>query len=200
MSLRPIRFTVRPIEALLILIGCVLLFSGCTRNEEAQAKAPVRPVKSLVVETPDLSGERNLPGRVDAKKTAELAFRVSGAVQTLKVKEGDKVDAGQVLIVLDPTDYEIAVRDAQATFDRTENDFKRAQELVEDSFISLTDYDAKEAEFKNATAALERAKQDLVYPELKASFPGTISRRHVERFEAMQAKQAVLAMQDNDTL
>lgn len=160
----------------------------------------MRPVKSMVVETPNLGGERNFPGRVDAQKKAELAFRVPGTIQTLNVKEGDQVEAGEVLITLDPTDIEIAVRDAQATFDRTENDFERAKEMVKDGFISRTDYDAKEAEYKNARAALDRAKQDLEYTELKASFPGTISRRYVERFEEVQAKQAVLAMQDNNTL
>jgi RND family efflux transporter MFP subunit len=105
-----------------------------------------------------------------------------------------------VLITLDATDYEIATRDAQATFDRAENDFSRAQELINDGFISRTDFDAKEAEFKNAQAALERAQQDLDYTQLKASFDGTISQRYVERFEEVQAKQPVLAMQDNNSL
>jgi RND family efflux transporter MFP subunit len=160
----------------------------------------VRPVKTLLVASPNLGGERNFQGRVDAESKAELAFRVPGTVNELLVREGDQVKEGDVLITLDATDYEIATRDAQATFDRAENDFSRAQELINDGFISRTDFDAKEAEFKNAQAALERAQQDLDYTQLKASFDGTISQRYVERFEEVQAKQPVLAMQDNNSL
>lgn len=160
----------------------------------------MRPVKTLLIESPGLGGERNFPGRIDAETKAELAFRVPGTVQELLVKEGDQVKAGDLLITLDATDYQILASDAQASFDRAENDFKRAQALVEDGFISRTDFDAKEAEFKTARAALERAMQDVEYTQLKASFDGTISRRYVERFEEVQARQPVLAMQDNNTL
>ncbi|WP_296900800.1 efflux RND transporter periplasmic adaptor subunit [Thiohalocapsa sp.] len=176
------------------------LLPGCSGDDGPPAEPPVRPVKTVLVATPEAGGERKFAGRVDAEKKAELAFRVPGTVQEILVKEGDAVTAGQELIRVDPTDYEIAVRDAQATFDRTESDFKRAQELVEDGFISGSEFDTKEAEFKNAEAALARAKQDLAYTTLQASFDGIISKRYVEPFEEVEAKQAVLAMQDNDTL
>ena len=174
--------------------------SGCSRDDAPEGPAPVRPVKTTVVEAPDLGGERKFPGKVDAQKKAELGFRVPGTIQEILVKEGDLVEDGQVLIKLDPTDFEIAVKDAQATYDRAKSDFDRASELVKDGFVSRSDYDAKEGQFKSASASLDRAKQDLVYTELKASFAGTISKRYVERAEEVQAKQPVLAMQDNSTL
>jgi len=59
--------------------------------------------------------------------------------------------------------------------------------------LAGSDFDAKEGEFKNAEAALARAEQDLAYTELKASFDGIISKRYVEPFEEVQAKQAVSA-------
>ncbi|MBK5967349.1 efflux transporter periplasmic adaptor subunit, partial [Thiorhodovibrio winogradskyi] len=183
-----------------LLLICLPLLSGCSQEAEPEGSPPVRPVKTLVVESPDLGGERNFPGRVDAEAKAELAFRVPGTVAELMVKEGDRVEKGQVLITLDATDYEIQLRNAQASFERAQNDFNRAKELVDDGFISRTDFDAKEAEYKNAQAALERAQQDVEYTQLKASFDGTISQRYVERFEEVQAKQPVLAMQDNNSL
>jgi RND family efflux transporter MFP subunit len=183
-----------------LFVASLMLLVGCSQQDQDEGPPPVRPVKTLLVEGPDVGGERNFPGRVDAEAKAELAFRVPGTVKELLVQEGDQVKTGDVLIALDATDYEILVRDAQATFDRAENDFNRAQELIKDGFISRTDFDAKEAEFKNAQAALERAKQDLEYTSLKASFDGTISQRYVECFEEVQAKQPVLAMQDNNSL
>jgi RND family efflux transporter MFP subunit len=182
------------------LAACTVLAGGCSREQAPEGPAPVRPVKTMVVEPPDLGSERKFPGRVDAERKAELAFRVPGTVQTVEVKEGDQVQAGQVLITLDPTDYQIALKDAQATFDQAESDYERAQELVAQDFISRTDFDAKEAAWKTAGAALQRAKQDLAYTKLQASFDGVISQRYAERYEEVQAKQAVLAMQDNQSL
>nr|WP_242469707.1 efflux RND transporter periplasmic adaptor subunit [Rhabdochromatium marinum] len=179
---------------------CCFVLSGCSPEATPEGPPPVRPVKTLVVESPNLGGERNFPGRVDAETKAELAFRVPGTVQELLVKEGERVSEGQVLAKLDATNYEIQLRDAQASFERAQNDFNRAKELVDDGFISRTDFDAKEAEYKNAQSALERAQQDVEYTLLKASFDGTISQRYVEQFEEVQAKQAVLAMQDNNSL
>ena len=58
------------------------------------------------------------------------------------------------------------------------------------------DYDRLEAEFKNAEAALKSARLDLEYTHLKAPFAGVIAKRHIERFEEVQAKQSVLTLQD----
>lgn len=178
----------------------VPLLVGCSKSEEpVQAETP-RPVKTVVVEAPDIGGVRRFPGRIDALNKAEVAFRVPGTIAELPVKEGDLVEEGQLLVALDPTDFEIALKDAQASFDRAENDFKRAQELVEKDFISRTDFDAKEAQFKRAQAALEQAMQDLSYTRLTASFPATVAKRYVQRFEEVQAKQPVLALQDSTEL
>jgi len=185
-----------------ILVSVLLPFFllGCSKGEEPVKAETPRPVKTVVVEAPDVGGVRKFPARIDALNKAELSFRVPGTIQDLPVKEGDLVDEGQLLVALDPTDFEIAVKDAQATFDRAESDYKRAQELVEKDFISRSDFDAKEAQFKSAEAALHQAKQDLSYTELKASFPATIAKRYVQRFEEVQAKQPVLAVHDSTQL
>jgi RND family efflux transporter MFP subunit len=176
------------------------LLPGCSKNEEPVTAQTPRPVKTVVVEAPDIGGIRRFPGRIDALNKAELSFRVPGTVQELPVKEGDRVEEGQLLVALDPTDFEIALKDAQAAFDRAKNDFERAQELVEKDFISRSDFDAKEAQFKSAEAALEQAKQDLGYTKLSASFPATVAERYVQRFEEVQAKQPVLAVHDSTQL
>lgn len=183
----------------LVLVAPVLLL-GCSSEQQPVLEAAPRPVKSVVVDTPDVGGVRRFPGRIDALNKAEVAFRVPGTVQELPVKEGDRVKTGDLLAALDPSDYRIAVEDAEASFARAESDYKRAQELVGDGFISRSDFDRIEAQWKNARAALDRAELDLDYTRLTASFDGTIARRYVQRFEEVQAKQAVMALQDNTVL
>ncbi len=190
----------RQTAVVLILSAVLTAIGGCSKEEEEQVVDSARPVKSLIVGGPEAGGERRFPGRVDSASKAELAFRVPGTVKTVHVREGDVVERGQVLVELDPTDYEITLKDRKATYDRTKNDFDRAKELVKDGFISRTDYDKKEGEFKNAEAALNAAEQDIKYTKLEAPFGGTVAQRYVQEAEEVQAKQNVLAIQDENQL
>ncbi len=174
----------------------LFLLVGCAEEPAPVAVDTTRPVKTLLIETPEVGGIRNFPARIDANRRVELAFRVPGKVQELLVGEGDHVKEGQEVARLDSTDFQIVVNDRQATFDNASNNYKRGKELVQKGHISKMDYDRLEAEFKNARAALNTARQDLTYTSLKAPFPGTIARRHIQRFEEVQAKQSILSLQN----
>jgi len=181
---------------LLSILPTLLLLAGCGEEPAPEVRDVTRPVKTLIIEAPESGGVRNFPARIDAGHRAELAFRVPGKVQEVLVKEGERVTEGQELAKLDPKDFQIVVNDRQATFDNAKKNFNRAKELIEKGHISKMDYDRLEAEFKNARAALESARQDLEYTDLKAPFAGSIAKRHIERFEEVQAKQTVLSLQD----
>ena len=121
-------------------------------------------------------------------------------MQELPIKEGDRLQEGALVARLDPTDFQIVVNDRQATFDKAQKNFARGKELVDSGAISRSDFDRLEAEFKNARAALEAARQDLAYTELTAPFDGMVARRLVERFEEVQAKQPVVLVQNIEQL
>ena len=127
-----------------------------------------RPVKSMLVAGPAGSGVRNFPGRVESSKRADLAFRVRGTVNELAAQEGAQVSRGQVLARLNQRDFEIALKDRQATWDRANKDFTRGKELIENGAISRRDFDLLEANFKTADAALDQAKQNLDYTFIRA--------------------------------
>jgi len=185
----------------LIISGVVLAGLAACGGEQQAAKEPAsRPVKVFVVEGGEVDAVRSFPGKVDASQRAELAFRVSGKLQEVLVKEGDLVEEGQVLARLDPTDYELVLEDRQARFDNTERNFKRARELVKDGNISRLDFDRMEAEYRSATAALSQASKDLEYTVLVAPFRGRIAQRDVENFEEVLAKRTVIWLQNIDQL
>ncbi|TDG15367.1 efflux RND transporter periplasmic adaptor subunit [Seongchinamella unica] len=176
------------------------LLAGC-RGEEPEPPPPAsRPVKLFTVGGGGNAAIRTFPGRVDATQRAELAFRVSGRLQELRVKEGDLVEQGQVLAKLDPTDYEIVLEDRQASYDNAKRNFERGKELIVDGNISRLDYDRMEANFRTASAALTAARQDLDYTVLTAPFRGRIARRDVENFEDVLARQTVIWLQNINEL
>lgn len=179
-----------------IAILASTFLSACNDIEQPVPELGSRPVKTFLVTGGEGGGKRNFPARIDSTYRAELAFRVAGTVQEILIKEGDEVEQGQLLAMLDPTDYATVVRDRQATYDNTKRNFDRARELIGDGFISRTEYDRLEASFKTSEAALISARQDLAYTELKAPFEGRVAKRHVERFEDIGIKQTMFSLQD----
>ncbi len=187
-------------SVLMITLFTMALTSGCSKKQEVVQAEEIRPVKTILVKAPDAGGIRNFPGRIDANRKAELAFRVSGKVQELLVKEGDLVAEGDTIAKLDPTDFQITVNDKKALFTRASNDYNRGKKLVKEGHISKMDFDKLEANFLSAKAELNLAKQQLAYTELKAPFNGTVARRHIQNFEEIQAKQEIITLNDNDIL
>jgi RND family efflux transporter MFP subunit len=163
----------------LILPGLI----GCGREESPVPPPATRPVKLFTVEGGSAEMIRTFPGRVDASQRAELAFRVSGQLQEILVREGDLVEEGQVLARLDPADYEVVLEDRQAGFDNAQRNFERGKD-----------------NFRSASAALSQAKLNLEYTVLTSPFRGRIAQRRVENFEDVQAQQTVFWLQNIDQL
>jgi RND family efflux transporter MFP subunit len=182
-----------------IILGTVLftsLLSACSEPPPPPTKEVARPVKTYLIEDTGGGGIRSFPARIDAGQKAELAFRVSGKITKLTAKEGDRVEQGQVIASLDPTDYQIKYNNQKASFDNAKKNFNRAKDLVKKGNISKMDFDRLEAEYKSATSALESAQQNLDYTKLTAPFSGILARRHIQAFEEVQAKQAIFDLQD----
>jgi RND family efflux transporter MFP subunit len=180
-----------------LLIG---LLASCGGEETSVPPDSARPVRIFEISGGGIAGERTFPARIGASQRAEVAFRVSGRVQTLAVKEGDTVTQGQLLAKLDPTDFEIVVRDRQARFDNAKRNFDRAKELITGGNISKIDYDRMETEYRRAQTDLDGAKQNLDYTVLTAPFTGTITRRFVQQHEEVVAKQTVFNLQNLELL
>ncbi len=174
----------------------VPLLTGCEKETPPAAVDSSRPVKTLVVQLPESGGVRSFPARIDANRKVDLAFRVPGTVQELRVREAERVKEDDVIAELDPKDYQIVVNDRQASFDNAQNNFQRAKKLIDKGHISQMDYDRLEAEFKNTRAALEAARQDLEYTVLRAPFAGVVARRYIQRFQEVQAKEPIIALHD----
>ena len=184
-----------------VVLGLAVALTACDRAEPPpEGPPPVKPVKTVVTSSTGRGGLRTFPGRVDASQTVELSFSVSGKLQELPVKEGQTVQAGDVVAQLDPTDFETAVADRQAQFDRAQADFSRAEELIKRDFISRSDYDRLEAQLRSTAANLKRANTDLGYTTLAAPFKGRVAQRYVDNFTEVQAKEPVMAIQDVETL
>jgi len=184
----------------LLLGGLVAAFvggalTGCSEKVEEVTPEVVRPIKSMIVGG-RLAGQLSFPGRVQGSRRVELSFRVSGRLEQLPILEGQNVAQGALIGRLDPTDYQIAVQAAQATYIKSEADFTRYQRLYEKDAVPLSDLDRFRAQRDVAKARLDQAETNLRYTSLLAPFAGRLGEKSVENHEDVIANQPIVSLHD----
>jgi RND family efflux transporter MFP subunit len=178
--------------------GIALLTIVACSDEDVTSQvtqAPLKPVRTMTVSLGSIS-HKSFTGVVDAIRTAELGFRVSGELTSVNSKEGDFVKKGQVLATLDQTDFKISLDASQAEFDRASAEFKRAQSLISEGAISTADFENLKAQKSNATAQLKISKQNLKYTVLKTPFEGIVAKQYLSNFEKISSSMSFSVIQD----
>jgi RND family efflux transporter MFP subunit len=183
----------------LILFICLLSITGC--SEEKQPKThEIRPVKVFHISGPEEVVQRSFPGKVDASSKADLAFLVPGKIIEFPVKEGQKVEKGQLIAKLDPRDFEIAVEEAKSKAEYEKAQLERKTTLVEKGFVSKSEFEAQRTASRVANTNLDTAKQNLAYATLVAPFSGEISTRYVDNFQTVKVNEPIVRLQNRDNI
>lgn len=133
-------------------------------------------------------------GRVEARERVEIKSKVSGQVSRVLAEEGARVQKGELLATLDPTDYEREVARAQAELAQAEatRDFARLnlarkKDSIHARVLAASELDAAEHQYRTGEAALRSAKvaldaaRDRVrYTRLDSPITGTVIQRGIE--------------------
>jgi len=167
------------------------------------APHPDRPVVRGAVLTPgleELPVLREVPGKVVSVFEATLAGKVSGLVEELRVKEGDRVKAGDTLIVLDSRDLVAQQQQAQAELDNAEDHYRRTQQLFAEQLAARQDLENAERTFKVAESAKRAIDASLTYTIIKAPFDGAITDKIAEVGELATPGRPLLKMEDDRRL
>ncbi len=148
-------------------------------------------------------------GSIEWSRQADLGLPVSGIVTQVDADVGDAVRKGQVLVQLEATPFEAAVREAQATLTRREverrearRDHEQAKELYARTVLSTVELEnaqmkltRAQAATQAARAALDQAQYQLHHSALRAPFDGVVLAREIEVGEtvvsALQANTLV---------
>lgn len=162
--MRPSRFTV-----LIALLGAGLAACGPSPSGPSPAKgpggAPAAPppaeVAVVSVAPQPVALVADLPGRLEALRTAQVRARVPGIVQARTFREGADVRQGDVLFRIDPSALKATLDSAQATLQRAEATLALTNATVE-RYAPLAQADAiSQQDNTNALAARQQATADV---------------------------------------
>jgi len=143
-----------------------------------------------------------LPGRVQAARRSELAFREAGLLIQRPVVAGQRVAAGDLLAQMDPQDLQIRVDLEAARLSLAQADFDRFSRLAESRVSPVTpaDLDRQRATLDIATVRAEQARADLDDATMRAPFDGIVAATLVENHQRVRADQPVLLFDSSDAL
>lgn len=175
-----------------------LVFSGC-QNASKATPEKVQYVKIQEVRSTEYLSTLQYPGKVQSPTDASVSFKVSGAIEKIFVKDGQRIQKGQVLAQMDRTDYQIQLDAAEAEYLQIKAECERVMKLYEENSVSANDYDKAKYGLKQITAKYQHAKDQLEYTTLKAPFDGYVQRRYFEEHEIVSAGLPVISLFSNGT-
>ena len=126
-------------------------------------------------------------GYLVANKQSKITPKISGKVVRLNFDVGDKVRAGDVLAVLESTNLEAQLDEAQAALNEAEREYARQSALWKQGVASRAGYDAAEAQVKAARARVEQIKINMHDMVVRAPFDGTIATKSTEVGEVISS-------------
>ena len=194
--------------AVCAMVLMLLTSVACSRGN-VQAAAPSMPaplvsvVRATVEDVPHYLDEI---GRNGAFESVTVTPQVGGRIVERRFADGENLQAGQLLFVIDPRPYkaqldaaQAALAQAKAALDLARIEFARDQEVIGARAISQQDYDTKknavdvdQAQVESAEAALETAKLNLEYCYIHSPINGRAGARLVDVGNVVQANSTSL--------
>jgi RND family efflux transporter MFP subunit len=192
--------------ATLAILPLAAALSAC--QPAAPKPEPLRMVRTVEVRYDKAQETNRYFGSVQARYEVDQAFRVGGKVVTRKVDVGQKVRQGDVLAVLDDTDYKLAVeaaqqqlRASQAQARQAQSDRLRLDNLKSDGSVSPSDDERAQSNAETTRAAaeadarkLELARNRLEYTTLRASQDGVVTSVKFEVGQVVAEGQPIVSI------
>ena len=202
------------------------VLAGCT-NERRAATAPPETLSNVSViaaQKTTVPDWLEAVGTVRATQTSQVSSQVMGNIVEIRAHEGDRVQSGQVLAIIDDAQPRSAVDQATAAVTAAEKEvsaadsdlalaeatLKRYQQLYEKKSVSPQEFDEIKARYQSAearrdmaragqaqaNAALTQARTSLGYTRIRAPFAGVVTEKKADAGTLASPGMPIFTMED----
>jgi RND family efflux transporter MFP subunit len=198
------------VSATLVSIVLILMFVACSSERRTVSAVPetVSDVSVVSAQTTNIPDIVEAVGTLRAAETSQLAAQMMGNIVQVKVHEGDHVQRGQVLAVIDDAQPQAAldrstaaalaaeqeISASESDFTLADTTFKRYQTLYDRKSVSPQEFDEIKARYQaaqarremaragqaEAKAALQQARTALSYTHILAPFDGLVTEKKAD--------------------
>ena len=159
-----------------LLVILLTLAAACSRDEE-EVELPLPAVEVLTVREHQVIPRFEYVGRVEATDEFEVRPRVEGYIESRNFEEGQVVEQGQLLYVIDPKPFRTALTNQRARLEQAltalevaERNFRRGMQLIDTGAISQVSMDDLRGTFEKAQSEVAAVEADVENAQLNLSF------------------------------
>lgn len=183
-------------KAIILALGSLLLF-GCGGKKE---KTPdLKHVNIVEVVDSEKSHSLSFTGRTKSADEVNVAFRVSGTIEQVLVKEGDYVNKGQVIARMDKRDYRIQLAATEAEYSQIKADAERVMALYAEGNTTAQNYDKARYGLEQITQKLNNHRNQLSDTDLHAPVSGYVKNKLHRGGETVAAGMPVVCITGKGT-
>lgn len=155
----------------------VLFLASCKEKTEETSRSKALPVEVKKVEKVILRETINSSGILKSKNESKLSFKTGGIIKKIHVNEGEAVNKNQKLASLNLSEINELLTQAELSLKKAKRDFKRAQNLYNDSVATLESYQNAKTALNYAKSSYEIALFNKNHSIIKAPEKGIILKK-----------------------
>lgn len=184
----------------LVLCLAFTAFPALAEEKSAPSKPQGMPVETVKVAVAPIKNELTATGTLYSNESVVITAEIAGKVTEIFFHEGQHVTTGQVLLKLDQSILTAERDRAQANFNLSQANIKRAELLLQEQAISERERDEAYAQWRLDDANLRLTEAQLAKTVIRAPFSGVLGLHRISVGEYLQPGEAIVTLDNLDPI
>lgn len=177
------------------------LFLGCSsESESGSSSESAAAIAGYEISPINMSRIVRASSTIEAENVITIASRMSGLITEMRVREGDTINAGDLILRFDVEEQQAELERARAELDLANAIYERNRTLFERNTISSAEYEETRANKIIAESDVQLLETRVSFGTVRAPQTVTVLRRHVEEGDAVSANEPLIQAADLNRL
>ena len=185
-------------QRLLLSLAALITVSSCKGEEPAQPPPP--KVQAATASTAEFTEGVDTVSTLEASNLVELAAQSGGRILELKISQGQAVEPGQLLVVLDQAQQQARLAEDKAKAETAKSNLDRYEYLAKTGAASQQELDRYRTQYIAAVEKVKSTEATLSYNNLRSPSSGMVADVTVKVGDVIQTGQVFTSLVQNNEL